>query len=365
MRNYENNIATDLHQKTWRSLGFMTGTSMDGIDAAVIETNGQDYIRPIGDISLPFDQYTKDVLRKAESRAKQSIANNFSNESLLVAKWCYKAWNKLNIADIDIIGMHGQTLYHAPSQKISLQIGDAKWLNKKIHTPIVYNFRTNDILHGGHGAPLAPVYHQALVLQYNLAPCVVLNCGGIANITWVANKDLYASDVGPGNVLIDRFMRTYTNNQEYFDQDGMYGLQGSSNERLLNELWQTQPHSRSLDAHDFYLPPDIYQLSLYDACATLAHFSAARIAQAVNKLFPCKTLIICGGGGYNQAICKYLREFIRSDINIKHAQEVGWHNDCLEAQIFAYLAVRSILKMPISFPGTTGVSSPVTGGMII
>jgi len=256
-------------------------------------------------------------------------------------------------------------------------------LSNGLGISVVCDFRSNDVKHGGQGAPFAPLYHKALAAQAGLAPMVIANCGGISNITIIgaADKDLYAYDCGPGNTLIDRFVQQKIG--KAMDQDGIYGSRGKVNDRVLKALREKavklkddsnyldlQP-PKSLDVNDLKLIPELNALNLQDGCATLEAFTAACIVKSLDSLkFPIPKLwVLAGGGWQNPVITNELEQRLKhklgSDVRLQHAVEVGWNGKAMEAQIFAYLAVRSIRKLPLSLPGTTGVRKPLTGGKLI
>ncbi len=288
---------------------------------------------------------------------------------------------------IDVIGYHGQTLFHKPSAHITLQVGEGQTLANALGIAVVNDFRQNDIKHGGQGAPFAPLYHQALAIRDQLTPCAVINCGGVANITIVQGqqaKDLLSFDIGPGNGLIDRFVKQRTQGKQVMDKDGLFGLQGQVNLAVLEQLrreallteaginFLTLPPPKSLDIGDFKLLAIFDSLSIEDGCKTLAAFTVDCIIHALQlihlmkpewPLFP--RLILAGGGEYNPVIQQELTDRLSQQaITLLTTEAIGWHNKALEAQIFAYLAVRSLQQQPISFPETTGVLYPLSGGTL-
>ena len=251
-----------------------------------------------------------------------------------------------------------------------------------LNIPVVYQFRANDIAAGGQGAPFAPIYHWALAKRDGLIPCVVLNCGGIANATLISNDDatqLIALDTGPGNGLIDALVRQKTHGKENRDQDGHYGLAGTVNDTVLQQLYThsmqgdkadffTQAGPKSLDIGDFKWPAALENLSLEDACRTLEAFTAGSIIKSLmhtNTLLP-ERWIVAGGGWHNPVILQEFKTRLAQyfpQAVVKTADDIGWNADALEAQIFAYLAVRHLQQLPFSFPGTTGVTKPLSGGV--
>jgi anhydro-N-acetylmuramic acid kinase len=247
-------------------IGLMSGTSMDGIDAVLLETDGKHYIKQKGSFSLDYDTEFKLALRVEETKVRQAKSNiadekvvNKSTE--LHAKAVQGLLKKFRISaqDVDLIGYHGQALYHNPLAGVTIQIGDGQYLADLTKIKVVNDFRSDDIKNGGQGAPLAPLYHQALAVRDNYFPVVVVNCGGIANISVIdgANEnEVMGFDTGPGNVLLDRYIREKTNNQEFIDLDGKYGLKGKINQEVLAKLmlgfndYLQKPAPKSLDPGD-------------------------------------------------------------------------------------------------------------------
>lgn len=398
-------------------LGLMSGTSMDGIDAALIKTDGVEYVESIASSFYPYPAAFKRCLKYAERimhdtqgqiapaekifshhemQSDAEIQNlfstyqldaiTFSNVVLLSTYFHEEVSRQLlhthHIASdqISLIGYHGQTLYHAPHLAKTQQIGDAQLLANRLGITVVADFRTNDVHHGGQGAPLAPIYHWALAKQEGLIPLAVVNCGGIANISFVLEDDaskLLACDTGPGNVLLDRFVRNKTKQKYFFDQDGYWSLQGEVDANALealrreslpnNYLMQAPP--KSLDSHDCQLPELWSTLSLENGCATLAAFTAECIIRSLDFCtMPPSRFVLAGGGWYNPAILNQFKTQLEQRLNktpqILNAKQLGWQQDMLEAEAFAYLAKRTASGLPLSFPTTTGVRQAVTGGQI-
>lgn len=292
----------------------------------------------------------------------------------------------LSASQIDVIGYHGQTLLHRPADHLTIQIGDGNYLAQQLGITVVNDFRRNDVAHGGQGAPFAPLYHQALAIRDQLLPCAIVNCGGIANITVVngpAPADLLSFDIGPGNGLIDRLVKQRTNGKLQMDYNGQFGAQGKVNLSVLTELknhalvdgkgnnFLLLPPPKSLDIADFKLTPALNELGLEDACATLEAFTADcirdafKLIQQAQPAWPApQKIILAGGGWYNPIITQQLTARLPKHFEITTAENIGWNNKALEAQIFAYLAVRCLQHKPISYPQTTGVSKPMCGGII-
>ena len=289
---------------------------------------------------------------------------------------------QLTAEQIDVIGYHGQTLFHRPAAKITIQVGDGELLAKLTGIAVINDFRRRDVFSGGQGAPFAPLYHQALAIRDDILPAAVVNCGGISNVTLITGPELehvIGFDTGPGNGLIDRYVRQKTHGKEFMDKDGQHGLRGRVNEDILKLLFEKalSPHvahfftktpPKSLDVADFVLIPELNILSLQDACATLEAFTAETIVLSVRffqDVIP-RQWILAGGGWHNPVIRRELEarlaEKFGQDVDVVLADEIGWNSNALEAQIFAYLAVRSLKHLAISMPGTTLVPKPLCGG---
>lgn len=402
------------------SIGLMSGTSMDGIDAALLETDGTaDHLIEIGHTTIPYNaeftialKATEYVIRKfqgnvADARlhfeegvreyltdelkiSQSTIAQPITLDSIIthLTQLHGNAVNKLldeqgyAPEQIDVVGFHGQCMFHQPSKKISIIVGDGKALADQINITVVNDFRSRDIAAGGLGAPFAPLYHQALAVRDNTIPLAVVNCGGIANITLIngsTEKDLMAYDTGPGNGLIDRLVRQRTGGKENMDFNGTYGLKGKIHDTVLEALYQraiikegqnyflAQP-PKSLDIGDMHLIPELATLSLEDACATLEAFTAKSIIRSLDLLETTvpNHWILAGGGWNNPVIYRELRlgleQRIGEDLRLQTADEVGWNSQALEAQIFAFLAVRSLQNQPLSTYNTTRVPLSISGG---
>jgi anhydro-N-acetylmuramic acid kinase len=364
-----------------RVLGFMTGTSLDAVDMAVLETDGEAIggIGPVGERKLTDD--TRQIVLEA-TRAAQAWPRGapppdaFALAARAVAREHLEAGSSfldehgIGWKDIDLIGMHGQTVLHERPRLgevgRTVQLGDAVWLAWRTGRPVAYDFRSADVAAGGEGAPLTPVYHQALLNASGLlTPAAVLNIGGVANITVIGRDGgIAAFDTGPGNGMIDLMVQARGIGR--FDRDGALAAAGKVDEtvlaRLLAHPYFAAPPPKSLDRYDF--PPDAVDgLSLEDAAATLTAFTAASVARAFEHLSERPdNVIVTGGGRRNPEIMRALRE--RTPAILLTAEEVGWSGDSIEAEAFAYLPARTVRGLPITFPSTTGVSAPMSGGRI-
>lgn len=375
-------------KKKYIALGLMSGTSMDGIDAALIRTDGEDYVEERASIAIPYTSEIKNILNNAESHIRASIHShkveditNLSTSLHIQAIRALLDKAKYSTKDVDVIGYHGQTMYHNPEEKISIILGDGELMTQELGVTVVNDFRRNDINHGGRGAPFAPLYHLALAKRDNKIPVAIVNCGGIANITIISDTNpehMIAYDTGPGNGLIDRLVRARTNGKEHMDANGKYGLTGKVHEDVLEMLYEKstfkngqnffyQHGPKALDINDMRLISELDDLSLEDACRTLEAFTADSIVRSIKGATP-SHWILAGGGWNNPVILTELKERVTkvspTPPSILTADDVGWDGAALEAQIFAYLAVRTIRELPLSFPNTTGVPHPVSGGKI-
>lgn len=362
-----------MENRIYKALGLMSGTSLDGVDAAVLETDGENIFSFRQSLCVDFPGEAGPV-KEAVKTALQWKFNGPPPNSLQIGSDFVdaahvKAIEAMGVKDIDIIGYHGQTVLHLPPQDEvkgqTLQIGSGQTLATKFGVPCAYDFRTADVSAGGQGAPLAPIYHEALCRYSKLEGRIaVVNIGGVSNVTLIdGNKPLIATDCGPGNGPLDSWMSLKAG--QALDIDGRASWAGTANLRYI-ETWLkrdffNRPIPRSADRYDFDVLSDIMHMSVEDGAATLASFCAQSIANDIRAFDP-ETIIICGGGRHNPAIMGMLDMHSRG--KLLKAEDIGWDGDALEAQAFAYLAVRTLRKLPLSFPGTTGVSKPMTGGVI-
>jgi len=346
-------------------IGLMSGTSMDGIDAAYLKTDGKEKVELGESITLPFNEDLRQKLTKVFSSGfeLEVLERQFTEAN---ADAITKLKNKMSNEgdDIDLIGFHGHTILHNPKNKKTLQMGDGKLLAEMIGVDVIGDFRSNDVLHGGQGAPFAPLYHK--VLASNLKkPLAILNIGGVANITWLGDSEkILAFDTGPGNALIDDFMSLRLGKK--MDFEGSLALSGKVDQKILEKLlghpYFSESAPKSLDRNQFELSP-LFKLSDADGVATLSAFTAESVANSF-KILPNKPkiLLVTGGGRHNLAIMWELKN--RLGLEVQPVENVGWKGDALEAQAFGYLAVRSLLRLPLSLPSTTGVDSPISGGVL-
>ena len=366
-----------------RILGFMSGTSLDAVDMAVLETDGE-IISAFGAAGeRKLDPAVRALVQAATDDARAwpweapepasfaPAAKAVAEEHLRAAR-AFMAEHGLTAADLDLVGFHGQTVWHEPPGRTraegrTVQLGDAALLAKGLGLPVAYDFRTADVAAGGQGAPLAPVYHDAVRRWSGLGgPMAVLNLGGVGNITLAtAAGELIAFDTGPANGMIDLFVQARTDKR--LDEDGAWALAGRVDEAIL-AAYLDHPYfktrgAKSLDRYDFSLEP-VAGLSLEDGAATLTAFAAAAVALGV-ELCPEKPrrIVVSGGGRRNPVLLDAIAR--RLAIPVVKAEDHGWRGDSIEAEAFAYLAARTARGLPISFPGTTGVPKAMTGGRIV
>ena len=367
-----------------RVLGFMSGTSLDAIDMAILETDGETIhaFGPAAERKLSVE--TRAVVQAATDRARSwtrdepepavfAQAARAVAEAHLAAAMDFLAEHGLRPDQIDLVGFHGQTVLHerptAARIGRTVQLGEAEILAHGLGVPVAYAFRLDDVAAGGEGAPLAPIYHAALARYANLpAPVAVLNLGGVANITLMGEGELFSGfDTGPANGMIDLLMQERGLGR--FDEDGRLALAGTVSREalapLLGHPYFSAPPPKSLDRYDFSLD-SVRGLSTEDAAATLTAFTAEAVAAALGWFEEDqrpRTVIAAGGGRHNPAIMQALRRALSA--KVISAEEAGWRGDSIEAEAFAYLAARTAHGLPISFPGTTGVKAPMTGGKIV
>ena len=362
------------------SIGLMSGTSSDGVDASIIKSDGETEVHFIGNQFTPYREEVKAKIRNLKDKInliidleknKSEIKTLEREITLIHAKSVNLIIEKykLNKTKIKIIGFHGHTIFHSFQEKKTKQIGDGRLLSQLTNLDVVYNFRENDINNGGQGAPLVPIFHKLLQKKLKFkTPLLFVNIGGISNLTYIGNeKEIISFDSGPGNFLIDKILQLKTNNQIQFDKDGLIAFKGSINKNILDSYlddpyYESSP-PKSLDVNNFSLGL-VRGLSLEDSLATLSELTSLTIVNALNffNLKP-NEIILCGGGRKN----KYIHERIKklSNILTNNIDNYKVDGDFIESQAFAYLAIRSLLKKPISFPGTTGVLKPTNGGNFI
>ena len=370
--------------KSYKSLGLMSGTSGDGVDASLINSDGSSNYKV--EINKYFE-YENNFSQKIHS-LKDKIntvtdLETYSTELKALEKELTIFHSKVVMdivkntnKKIDFVGFHGQTIFHDPSKKISKQIGDGKLLSQLTQTTVVYNFRQKDIQNGGEGAPLAPIFHKVLVKQNKIElPVCILNIGGISNVTIIEDygqNNLKSRDLGPGNCLIDSWVRK--NKKGNFDKDGAYAAMGKTNDLMLNQAldnFDNRPDKNrlSFDTKDFDIN-FLRGVSFEDGAATLTNLSGTIIVGSLFSLLSekikksCKVLV-SGGGRKNKSLIQNIKSRLSKNLLIEPIDDYGVDGDYVESQAFAFLAIRSFLELPISFPDTTGCKSPTTGGEVV
>jgi anhydro-N-acetylmuramic acid kinase len=365
------------------AIGLMSGTSHDGVDVALIETDGEAIGRlgPTG--YRAYAEEERAVLRRAmtaavhlrqrgERPAPLAEAEALVTEAHARAVESFMATNGLRRGEIGVVGFHGQTVLHAPERGLTVQLGDGTALAARLGIAVVHDFRAADVAAGGQGAPFVPVFHRALARSLDRPrPIAVLNLGGVANLTFIDGEaELVACDIGPANAPIDDFLKSRTG--EPHDAEGRAAAAGrvdaAAVERVLAHPFFARPAPKSLDRDAFRswiaAQAGLAGMSTEDGAATLTAIAAAAVAKAA-KLLPRlpASWIAAGGGTRNPTLMHMLRERL-APASVETADAVGWSADALEAQAFAYLAVRSLRGLPLTYPGTTGVPRPLTGGVL-
>jgi len=367
-------------KKLITAIGLMSGTSCDGIDVSVVESDGEDELNSIGDYFSPYEEKTRFRIRNLKEKIeKVSDLEDNKNEindlekeitflhsraiNLLLEKF------KINKSEINLAGFHGHTIFHSFHNKKSKQLGDGQALSELTGLNIIYNFRENDLKNGGQGAPLVPIFHKLLQKKLKLKmPVVFINIGGISNLTYLdKNDEMVSFDSGPGNFLIDKLLQLNSNNKIQFDKNGEIAFKGKINKNILdsylNDSYYNLLPPKSLDVNNFNLSFS-RGLSLEDSITTLSELTALTIVNSLN-FFSNKPgeIILCGGGRKNKYIYERIKKI--SKISTLIIDDYQVNGDFIESQAFAYMAIRSFLKKPITFTKTTGVSKPMTGGQLV
>lgn len=361
---------------TMTILGLMSGTSLDGIDLAVLRTDGVDVLGdgPVDFIAYPTE--TRRALRRLLDEVQDRPTDILRDtaqwpESLLQAQDLVTAAHVAAVAQfrarhqvqLDYIGFHGQTICHRPQARFTLQIGDGAALAQRTGVPVIGQFRLADIAAGGQGAPLAPLYHAALARDM-APPVAVVNLGGLANITYLDGADILAFDSGPANALLDDWVAQHS--QQTHDVDGALAAQGTIDETALAHLMRHPyfgaPPPKSLDRLAFDMAP-VRHLSPADGAATLTAFTVDTVLAGIAQCPQApRQIIVCGGGRHNRHLVQMMQQ--RGTAEVVKCDALGWLGDSLEAQAFAYLAARSLAGLPLSLPTTTGVDTPISGGQL-
>jgi anhydro-N-acetylmuramic acid kinase len=363
--------------KIYTALGLMSGTSMDGVDASIIQTDGKSKYKAILDkyFKYPediYDQLTalRDNIKSSKDLIKYQKRIKFVEKKITIfhAESVNKII-KIKRLNIDFIGFHGQTIFHNAKKKITKQIGDGKLLSKLTKKKVIYDFRQNDLKNGGEGAPLTPIFHQMLQKKINIKPVSFFNIGGILNRTTIWDDGLLsAKDIGPGMCLIDKWIRTRS--KKKYDKNGDLARLGKVNKKVLDKYWSifqaSDPKQSSFDTSNFDIS-FAKNLSLKDGAATLTIYtvnyfiSHFKFIEMFTDTFNEK-IVLCGGGRKNKFLVSLIKSYNK---NVKLIDDYGIDGDFVESQAFGYLAIRSFLKLPISFPETTGCKKPTIGGVIV
>ncbi len=359
--------------KIINALGLMSGTSMDGVDASIISSDGDKHIEIIGNLYLKYDSELKNSLNKFCQKIKshtdinknideyKNLERNITIKHAEIANQLIKKFN----FNCRVVGFHGQTILHKPNENYSIQMGDGHLLSQLLKKDVVYQFRKNDLRNGGEGAPLTPIYHHNLKQKLGLKkPIVFLNIGGIANYTFSKENFFCAKDVGPGNCLMDMYLKK--TKKIDFDENGTIAASGKIDNELINNLLDHEIYNSSKNSYDIkdFDINFVKGLSIQDAVANLNYFTAKIISRNIKKdLKEDFDIILCGGGRKNKTLTFNLMKLLSKKI-----YDIDFFNidgDFIESQAFGYLSIRCLNKKNISFPNTTNVDKPITGGEVI
>jgi anhydro-N-acetylmuramic acid kinase len=353
------------HIHPYVSIGLMSGTSMDGIDVALLETDGDTALRAGPWTSRPYPAGLREALLLLDPAAPDlaSYEEEVTRAHIdAVRDFC--ATQHIDPVTLDCVGFHGQTIKHEPQLGKTWQLGDGARMARELGCVVVNRFRDEDLRCGGQGAPFAPAYHRALAKAHGLnQPVAILNIGGVSNVTLVAGEEIHAFDCGPGNALIDDWVRARAGIA--YDENGRLAAAGKVNQGALEQL-MSHPYfsirgTKSLDRNHFSVEP-VSGLSVADGAATLVAFTARAIALAAGMLpTPADSWVVVGGGRLNRTLVNHIRSELNRPVQV--AEDLGWAGDAIEAQAFAYLAVRALRGLPLSWPTTTGVREPMPGGV--
>jgi anhydro-N-acetylmuramic acid kinase len=355
-------------------IGLMSGTSLDGIDAALLESDGEDVVRPGPNLTVPYDKDTRALLRSSLDAARDvaqgapvphSIREAERVLTLAHAAAVKALLDKAGLAadQVSLVGFHGQTILHRPERHWTWQIGDGALLARLTGIDVINDFRSADVKAGGQGAPLMPLYHAALARKSGWGePLVVVNIGGVAQVTYIKGDLILAFDTGPGNAPIDDWMHRHSGKP--VDEDGAFAATGKVDDsalaKMLDHSYFDRAPPKSLDRMDFGMDA-VEGLSPEDGAATLTAFTAATLARArAHFPEPAANWIVSGGGRHNRTLMAMLKARVNAPVIA--AEDAGWDGDALEAEGFAYLAVRAKKGLPLSLPTTTGVAQSMTGG---
>ena len=362
----------------------MSGTSGDGVDASIINSDGKGqfkvlinkYFQYTDDISENIYKLKRNINKVEDIKKYVSEINNLERKITLFHSNVVSNFTANNDFEIDLVGFHGQTILHSPKDKYSKQLGDGKLLSQLSKKKVIYNFRQNDLAEGGEGAPLSPIFHQLIVKEKKIdLPIGILNIGGISNLTLIGDlkdENLISKDIGPGNCLIDEWMRR--NKKGNYDNNGEAASIGRTNELILNQALEdfenvTDKNMNSFDVNDFEIN-FLRGLDLEDGASTITDFTsniiASKLLSEISKSnLKITKIILCGGGRKNKTLIDRIKKHCGNEVKFETTDDYGVDGDFVESQAFAFLAIRSFFKLPISFPNTTGCKSPSTGGVLV
>ena len=362
----------------------MSGTSGDGVDASIINSDGKGqfkvlinkYFQYTDDISKNIYKLKRNINKVEDIKKYASEINDLERKITLFHSNVVSNCTTNNDFEIDLIGFHGQTILHSPKDKYSKQLGDGKLLSQLSKKKVIYNFRQNDLAEGGEGAPLSPIFHQLIVKEKKIdLPIGILNIGGISNLTLIGDlkdENLISKDIGPGNCLIDEWMRR--NKKGNYDNNGEAASIGKTNELILNQALEdfenvTDKNMNSFDVNDFEIN-FLRGLDLEDGASTITDFTsniiASKLLSEISKSnLKITKIILCGGGRKNKTLIDRIKKHCGNEVKFETTDDYGVDGDFVESQAFAFLAIRSFFKLPISFPNTTGCKSPSTGGVLV
>jgi len=372
-----------MKKKVFTAIGLMSGTSMDGVDLSLIKSDGNNEFISILDNYCEFEEKLRENLVSLRKKIHSlddlnkhtEELNDLEHEITLFHSKIIDEIIKNYDGNIDLIGFHGQTIFHNPEKKISKQLGDGKLLSQLTKKIVINNFRDEDLKNGGQGAPLTPIFHKLISgiinQKYSIDfPINFINIGGITNMTQITKSNLYACDIGPGNCLIDEWIRKKS--KKKFDENGSISSIGKINNLILNQAidnFSIKSYDQSLDVNDFDIS-FVRELELEDGSATLNNFSAYLISKGIEHVIK-KTknaegiYLVCGGGRKNKKLIENIDKYLKDKkIQLNNIDAYGFNGDFIESQAFGYLAIRSYLQLPISFPETTRCKNPTTGGTL-
>ena len=379
-----------MKNKLYTAIGLMSGTSMDGVDVSLIRSDGINQFINVLDEYFEYNESLQQRLIELRNlisnindlKLYSSRLNELEREMTLFHSKIVIDISSKHQDEVDFVGFHGQTIFHNSEQKISKQLGDGKLMSQLVKKKIIYNFRQEDMINKGQGAPLTPIFHNLLSKKINENhqidfPICFLNIGGISNITKIIKQDgklednIEAFDSGPGNCMIDEWVRK--NSKNNFDENGLIAKSGKIDQLILNQAvdnFQIDKFDKSLDVKNFDIS-FVRGLSLEDGCATITNFTAYLIAKGIehsngNNIKPIKYLI-CGGGRRNTFLIQSIKDYLshKQNISLNSIDDYSLNGDYIESQAFGYLSIRSFLNLPISYPKTTGCKTPTVGGELV